>query len=43
VVLCAEFDDLEDLSAYSNHPAHQEVVAFIRNLVSETRVVDYGT
>ena len=41
VVLYSEFDSLETLAAYSGHPAHHEVVAFVRELVSETRVVDY--
>lgn len=41
VVLYSEFDSPEALAAYIGHPAHQEVVAFIREIVSETRVVDY--
>ncbi len=41
VVLCSEFDSVQDLATYSKHPAHQEVVAFVREIVSETRVVDY--
>ena len=41
VVLTAEFDSPADLAAYSAHPAHQEVVAFIRGIAVETRVVDY--
>ena len=41
VVLLAEFESREDLVIYSNHPAHQAVVAFIREIASETRVVDY--
>ena len=40
-VLMAEFDSWADLAIYSAHPAHQEVVAFIRGIVSESRVVDY--
>ncbi len=41
VVLYSEFDNPEALAAYIGHPAHQEVVAFVREIASETRVVDY--
>ena len=41
VVLYSEFDELADLQIYQNHPAHQEVVAFVNEVVSERRVVDY--
>jgi len=41
VVLYSEFDSPEALAAYIGHPAHQEVVAFVREIASETRVVDY--
>ncbi|UCH64089.1 MAG: Dabb family protein [Fidelibacterota bacterium] len=41
VVLYSEFDSPEALATYIQHPAHQEVVAFIREVASETRVVDY--
>ncbi len=41
VVLVAEFGSPEELAAYSAHPAHQEVVAFIRGIAEESRVVDY--
>ena len=41
VVLVADFESAEQLAAYSRHPAHQEVVSYIREIVSETRVVDY--
>lgn len=41
IVLCSEFDSREDLNTYSAHPAHQEVVAFIRSITSEARVMDY--
>lgn len=41
VVLVSEFDSPEALATYSRHPAHQEVVAFIREVAAETRVVDY--
>ncbi len=41
VVLVAEFGSPEELAAYSAHPAHREVVAFIRGIAEESRVVDY--
>jgi len=41
VVLYSEFDSPEALAVYSRHSAHQEVVTFIREIASETRVVDY--
>ena len=41
VVLLAEFESRQDLASYARHPAHQAVVAFIRQIASETRVVDY--
>ncbi len=41
VVLYSEFDSPEALAAYSRHPAHQEVVTFVREIAAETRVVDY--
>ena len=41
VVLYSEFESLETLAAYSGHPAHQEVVTFVREIAAETRVVDY--
>lgn len=39
--LYSEFDSLADLDTYMTHPEHQKVVAFIRPLASERRVVDY--
>ncbi|HAS82045.1 MAG TPA: stress responsive protein [Verrucomicrobia bacterium] len=41
IALYSEFRTQADLQAYIVHPAHQEVVAFIRPLVSERRVADY--
>jgi acyl-CoA-binding protein len=41
MVLCTEFQSLEDLQAYAVHPAHQKVVAFVKPLVAERAVVDY--
>ncbi len=39
--LYSEFPTRADLDAYSAHPLHQECVAFIKQVVSERRVVDY--
>ena len=43
VVLYSEFDNLHDLSVYQDHPAHQEVVKYVRKVTAERRVVDYET
>jgi len=41
VALYTEFESREALDAYQAHPAHKEVAAFIADLRSERRVVDY--
>lgn len=41
VVLVSSFDDLAGLQAYVEHPAHQRVVDFVKQVVSERRAVDY--
>lgn len=41
VALVVELDKAGDLETYRRHAAHQEVVAFIREVVSESYVVDY--
>ncbi len=41
VVLYSEFDSPEALATYIQHPAHLEVVALVREIVGETRAVDY--
>lgn len=41
LALVSDFDDLEALDAYQNHPAHQAVVPVIKSLVSERACVDY--
>jgi hypothetical protein len=43
VLLYSEFDSMEDLKAYAVHPAHLECVDFIKQVVSERRVVDYAS
>lgn len=41
VVLYTEFDSMEDLAIYRNHPEHQKAVDFIENVCTERRVIDY--
>lgn len=41
VVLLSTFADWDSLNRYQHHPAHQEVVAFVKQIVSERRVVDF--
>ena len=40
VVLLAEFATRQDLAAYQSHPAHKAVGTFVREVVSERRLVD---
>jgi len=39
--LYSEFNSNEDLAGYQAHPAHQEVVAFVKPLVAGRAVCDY--
>ncbi|QJT07415.1 Dabb family protein [Oceanidesulfovibrio marinus] len=41
IALFSQFDTLEDLKTYAEHPRHLEVVAFIKSVAAERRVVDY--
>ena len=41
IVLYTTFASKEDLNAYAVHPLHLEVVAFVKKIVSERRVVDF--
>lgn len=41
VVLVSTFDSLTTLQAYGDHPVHQEVVAFVKQIVEERRAVDF--
>lgn len=41
VVLYSEFPDRAALDFYQNHPEHQKCVAFVKNVVTERRLVDY--
>jgi hypothetical protein len=40
--LFSTFNSAEDLAAYQLHPAHQEVVAFVKPLVAGRTVCDYA-
>jgi len=40
VALYSEFTSKAAFDAYYVHPAHQEIVGFIRTLATERRVVD---
>ena len=39
--LYSTFNSKEDLQAYAVHPAHMEVVALIKSVTLESKVVDY--
>ena len=41
VALYSEFASMADLDIYQNHPAHQAVVAFVREVATDRSVVDY--
>ncbi|WP_285114417.1 Dabb family protein [Leifsonia sp. fls2-241-R2A-40a] len=41
VVLISDFDSLEDIQVYQQHPAHLEVAAFIRSVVGARAAVDF--
>lgn len=41
IVLYSEFDDMQALEVYREHPEHKKAVDFITKVCSERRVVDY--
>ncbi len=41
LVLTSTFEDKEGLSEYAVHPAHLEVVSFIKEVTEDAKVVDY--
>ena len=41
IVLLSSFADWDALGRYQVHPAHQEVVAFVKEIAIERRVVDF--
>ena len=41
VALYTEFESQAALEAYQTHPAHKDIVGFLKDIRSERRVVDY--
>jgi hypothetical protein len=41
VTLVADFDSIDELEAYQVHPAHEEIVAFVRSVVASRVAVDF--
>ena len=41
VVLCSEFENMEDLDIYQNHPKHIKIVEFVKKTVDKRAAVDY--
>lgn len=41
LVLTSTFETMEGLKTYATHPAHMEVVAFIKSVTEASKVVDY--
>ena len=41
IVLYSEFNSIEDLKAYQEHPAHVKVGDFVNKVRLERKVVDY--
>ncbi|SIS18397.1 Dabb family protein [Microbacterium sp. RURRCA19A] len=41
VALVSEFADVEALERYQVHPAHQEVAAFVRSVVTDRAGIDF--
>ncbi len=41
LVLNSEFHDIDSLNVYNQHPEHQKVLAFGKQVISERRAVDY--
>jgi hypothetical protein len=41
IALVADFADAEALDAYQTHPVHQQVVAYVRSVVSDRVAVDF--
>jgi hypothetical protein len=41
VALIVRLDSQADLDVYQNHPYHQEVIAYVRSVISEAKAVDF--
>jgi hypothetical protein len=43
IAMYAEFESIDDLHIYQNHPEHQNVIRFLRKVRDKRVVVDYET
>lgn len=43
VALIVRLDSLADLEGYQNDPYHQEVLAYVKSVISEAKAVDFET
>jgi hypothetical protein len=43
VALIVRLDSLADLDGYQNDPYHQEVLAYVKSVISEAKAVDFET
>lgn len=41
MVLISKFDSMDDLESYATHPAHEEVLQYIRSVATSIVAVDY--
>jgi hypothetical protein len=41
ITLVSSFDNVAGLEDYIKHPVHQEVVGFVKQVITERRVVDF--
>ncbi len=41
IALITDFNSKEDLTTYATHPAHLEVIKYIKTVAIDTKVVDY--
>lgn len=41
IILITKFENLQAMQAYANHPKHQKVVAFIKEVITDRAAVDY--
>lgn len=41
LILITEFESLEDLDVYTNHPDHQEVASFMSKVRTDRAAIDY--
>ena len=42
LVLLTEFESVEDMKTYANHPEHLKVSKFVRSVIESRRVIDYN-